>query len=323
MTRHRRRSEEETTTAPRLARADWTVSTLVCTRHRPDSLIRAVRSLLADVDGSLELFVMDQSDGPESEQALACVAQDSRLHYVRSGARGKGAALNEGLRLAHGDIVVCTDDDCEAPPGWATEMARVMNAQPRAAVVFCNVTADPYDRTAGYVPTYERQSDRVLSSILDARHGLGLGAGMALRRDEVLAFGGFDETFGPGSRFGSGDDWDLSLRVLLRGWDVYDTAHVSIRHHGFRTLSDGRSHALRDWIAIGALCAKPIRAGHLSGVVLAICLFGVQALWPPLHDLLRLRRPRGLARIRGFIKGFGQGLRTPVDRETMVFRPTR
>lgn len=310
-------------TARRLNRASGTVSTLVCTRHRPDSLIRTVRSLLADDDRSLELFVMDQSDGPESEQALTGLAQDSRLHYVRSGARGKGAALNEGLRLAHGDIVVCTDDDCEAPPGWVTAMARVMKAQPRAAVVFCNVTADPYDRAAGYVPTYERQSDRLLSSIVDARHGLGLGAGMALRRDAVLAFGGFDETFGPGSRFRSGDDWDISHRALLRGWCVYDTASVSILHHGFRTLAEGKGHALRDWIAIGALCARPIRAGHLSAILLALWFFGGQALWPPLRDMLRLRRPRGLSRIVGFSQGFVEGLRTPVDRATLTFRPIR
>ena len=263
---------------------------------------------------------MDQSDGPESEQALACVAQDSRLHYVRSGARGKGAALNEGLRLAHGDIVVSTTT---AKRRWPTEMARVMNAQPRAAVVFCNVTADPYDRTAGYVPTYERHSDRVLSSIVDARHGLGLGAGMALRRDAVLAFGGFDETFGPGSRFRSGDDWDISLRALLNGWCVYDTASVSLLHHGFRTLAEGKAHALRDWVAIGALCAKPIRAGHLMAITLAVWWFVVEALWPPMRDLFRLRRPSGLSRIVGFSRGFVEGLRTPVDRATLTFRSIR
>jgi hypothetical protein len=200
-------------------------------------------------------------------------------------------------------------------------MARVMAAQTTAAVVFCNVLAPPYDRRAGYVPAYERRCDRVLSSIIEARRGLGLGAGMALRREAVLAFGGFDETFGPGARFASGDDWDISLRAMLGGWHVYDTAAVSILHHGFRTLAEGRVHALRDWVAIGALCAKPIRAGHLSAVPLSLWLFFVEAGWPPVRDLLRLKRPSGLSRIVGFIRGFAGGLRTRVDRKTLVFRP--
>jgi hypothetical protein len=202
-------------------------------------------------------------------------------------------------------------------------MAAVMAAQPAAAVVFCNVLTPRYDRTAGYIPAYERRHDRVLKTISEARRGLGLGAGMALRRDAVLAFGGFDEAFGPGSRFASGDDWDISLRAMLHGWHVYDTAQLSVLHHGFRTFEEGRAHALRDWIAIGALCAKPIRAGYASGVALSVWLFTVEALWPPLRDLLKLRRPGGLSRIVGFARGFAGGLRTPVEEKTLMFRPVR
>jgi len=295
-------------------------SALVCTRDRPESLLQAVRSLLRREDEPFELLIIDQSDGDATERALAPLRSDSRLRYVRSRAAGKGAGINEGLRLAHGEVVVCTDDDCEAPPNWVTDMARVMIAHPRAAVVFCNVAAAPHDRAAGYVPAYNRTTDRVLTSVADAKRGLGLGAGIALRRSAVLAFGGYDEMFGPGSMFRSGDDWDISLRALLNGWQVYDTAGVSILHHGYRTFTEGKTHALRDWIAIGALCAKPIAAGRLSVLPLAIWLFVVEALWPPISDILRLRRPSGLSRIRGFVRGFADGLRTPVDRNTLTFR---
>lgn len=293
-------------------------SGLVCTRNRSDSLIRTVRSLLQS-PGPFEVIVIDQSDDDVAETALGAL-KDTRLRYVRSGARGKGAALNQGLRLAAGEVVVCTDDDCEAPAGWVMDMASVMDAHPRTAVLFCNVLAPPYDRAAGYVPAYERHGDRVLSSILEARRGLGLGAGMALRRRAVLEFGGFDEAFGPGSRFASGDDWDISLRAMLGGWDVYDTAALSVLHHGFRTLAEGKAHAKRDWIAIGALCAKPIRAGYLNGIALSTWLFVGEAVWPPMRDLLNLRKPRGLARIVGFLAGFAGGLRTPVDQKTLLYK---
>ena len=143
---------------------------------------------------------------------------------------------------------------------------------------------------------------------------------MALRREAVLSFGGFDETFGPGSRFPSGDDWDVALRALLFGWEVYECARLSIVHHGFRSLVEGREHTMRDWLAIGALCAKPIRAGYLAGIILSLWLFSVDALWPPLRDILMLRRPAGRMRVAGFIRGFAEGLRTPVDPETLSFR---
>jgi glycosyltransferase involved in cell wall biosynthesis len=298
------------------------VSALVCTRNRTESLLRTVRSLLATDDANIELIVMDQSEGPETQEALAALGTDERLRYTRSAARGKGAALNEGLRLARGCVVVCTDDDCEAPPGWISEMAGALNEQPTATILFCNVIAGPHDRELGYVPTFERTQSRLLSSIGSARHGMGLGAGMALRRDAVLALGGFDETFGPGSRFPSADDWDISQRVLLRGGHVFEAADLSIIHHGFRTLAQGRHHARRDWLAIGALSAKHIRARSVGGVNASLWHFVATALWPPVSDLLKLRRPRGGARIRGYFEGLAEGLRIPVDRKTLLFRST-
>jgi hypothetical protein len=143
---------------------------------------------------------------------------------------------------------------------------------------------------------------------------------MALRRDVVMALGGFDEEVGPGARFPSGDDWDIEHRALLSGWGVYEASHLSILHHGFRTLAQGREHAHRDWFAIGGVCAKPVRAGHVTALVLPIWYFSIHALWPPLSDLLRFRRPRGWSRIEGFLDGFVQGVRTPVSRPGLLFQ---
>jgi hypothetical protein len=201
-------------------------------------------------------------------------------------------------------------------------MAAALEEQPKAAILFCNVTPSAHDRSNGYIPAFERTCDRRMSTVIAARHGLGMGAGMALRRETVLSFGGFDEAFGPGSRFPSGDDWDIALRALLFGWQVYESSRLSIVHHGFRTLLEGREHTLRDWRAIGALCAKPIRAGYPAGIMIALWLFSVDALWPPVRDIVRLRRPTGRMRLVGFVRGFKEGLLTPVDKQTLSFRRT-
>ena len=296
------------------------VSALVCTRNRADAVLASIRSLLDSGAREIEVLVIDQSDGPETERALASLP-DPRLRHHRSKTRGKGAALNEGLRMARGELVVCTDDDCIAPPGWVAAMADILQAHPTVAVLYCNVTAPPYDHQAGYVPTYERTTSRLLRTIGETIDGHGLGAGMAVRRAEILSWGGFDEALGPGSRFASGDDWDITARALLQGWHVYETADLAIVHHGFRTFAEGRQHARRDWIAIGAVCAKPLRAGHWRAVVVPVWEFSAHALWPPLNDLLHGKRPRGSARILGFLRGFADGLRTPVDKHTLIFRP--
>ena len=305
------------------------VSVLVCTCNRPAEVRRAVLSLLADAptDGvgvvEIDLIVVDQSDNRDAEQALCDLIRDGHIRYLESKTRGKGAAMNEGLRLARSPYVVCTDDDCEAPPGWAAGMAALLAVRARVAVAFCRVEAAPHDRDKGYVPQYLPDREHLLKSPLAAGSRRGLGAGMVLRRDIVLSLGGIDESFGPGARFPSGDDWDLEIRVLLKGWETFETDKLFTIHHGFRTFSEGRIHARRDWLALGAAAAKPVRAGHLGLVWVAAHVFVVDALLPIALDLLRGRTPEGLQRVLSFCRGFAQGLATPVDRSTLRYRRPR
>jgi glycosyltransferase involved in cell wall biosynthesis len=295
------------------------VSCVVCTRNRAEPLARVVGSLLAGESEPFELLVIDQSDGPEAEQALARFSGDARLRYHRSSLRGKGKAMNEALGLARGAVIVSTDDDCAAPPGWISGMARVLDSRPEVAVVFCQVLPVPHDRSAGYVPAYHLDQSRTLRSISEVCGGLGIGAGIAFRRDFVQSIGGFDEAFGPGGRFPSADDWDIAMRALLCGRQVYEAAELAIEHDGFRSYEDGKAHSRRDWLALGAVCAKPLRAGRWQAAVVPAWLFSAKAVWPPVADALSLRKPRGVGRIVAFAQGFVQGLRTSVDQKTLRF----
>ncbi len=299
------------------------VSAIVCTRGRATQLPRAIRSLLDDANAELEVIVVDQNEGTESEEALSAERADPRLRYVRSARLGKGAALNEGLAVARGDIVVLTDDDCMVPRGWITDMARVLESQPDAVVAFCRVLPVEHDPTQGYVPTYYPKAPRTLRSVAEVLDGMGLGAGMALNRKFVVSMGGFDESFGPGGRFPSADEWDLCLRALLTGHHVFETPALTIVHDGFRSYTEGRMHARRDWLALGAVTAKPLRAGHWRAVMLPVMLFSQRALWPTIEDALHLRRPRGVGRIVAFVRGFTLGLLTPVDRQRLLFKNER
>ncbi len=297
------------------------VSAVVCTRNRPEPAECVVRSLLSDSDEQIELIILDQSDNSDTERILRPHRADPRLRYYHSTSRGKGVALNEALRLARGGIVVCTDDDCEVPVRWVTAMADVLQSQPTAAIAFCQVLAAKHDTRYGYIPAIEFEESRLVRSSLGACSALGLGAGMAVRRDFALSIGGVDESFGPGGRFPSADEWDLAMRALLHGHHVYEVKELAVVHHGFRTFEEGRWHAQRDWTAIGALCAKPLRAGYLRAAAIPLWFLLSRALWPPVSDILRLRRPQGLQRIVAFLQGFAQGVAIPVERKTLRFMP--
>jgi len=296
------------------------VSVLMCTRGRPTDAQGAVRSLLASVGVELEVIVIDQSDDTDTAEILEGL-HDDRVRYVRSATRGLGAGLDEGLRLARSPYVVHTDDDCEAPPDWVAGMAAILEEMPKVAVVFSNVVAGPYDPKAGFVPVHIRKRDRLIRSVIQTRGQPGMGAGMAMRRDAVLAVGGFDPAMGAGARFFSMDDWDVELRVLLAGWESFHTAQIFVIHHGFRTFAQGHDHTKRNWLGLGAGLAKLTRGGHPSALGLAAMEIWLNVLVPMLRDIVHLRRPVGLRRIVWFAQGFVEGFRTPVDRATLRFAP--
>ena len=135
-----------------------------------------------------------------------------RLRYVRSTTEGVSTARNIGLRMAHNDIVLLTDDDVTVPPEWAHDFADAIAPLPRVAVAFCRVDAAPHDVTKGFIPDHFVDRPVLVRSLLSKSRARGIGAGMAVRRDAVLEFGGFDEHLGPGSALRSGEDRDLAAR---------------------------------------------------------------------------------------------------------------
>jgi hypothetical protein len=264
---------------------------------------------------------VDQSTNEESATSLAALIAADRLRYVRTGTRGLSRARNIGLRLATTRIVAFTDDDCEVADDWIATMQRVFDEQPRTLIAFCNVHAGPYDATMGFIPTYVGAGTRVIRTVREKCSARGIGAGLAVRRAELLAIGGFDEELGAGGRFPAAEDGDAALRAILAGYEVCETDRTHVVHHGFRTWAEGKALASRDWVGIGAASAKPLRAGRWQAGSFAAHEFLVHALWPPVSDLLKLRRPVGFGRSIHFLRGFAMGLRVPVDARSLCFEP--
>jgi glycosyltransferase involved in cell wall biosynthesis len=298
------------------------VTAVVCTRNRGESIVQTVETILANSFPCFELLVVDQSTDERTAVAVARFCTDERFRYIRSATKGLGAAHNIGLRAATADVVVITDDDCAVPPDWLEKMYIVFTQHPAVAVAFCNVAAAPHDSNAGFIPAYLRSESCLLRTIRDKLTARGIGAGMAVRRLPVLAMGGFDESLGCGAIFPSCDDGDIAVRALLRGHQVFETASVEVTHYGYRAFAEGRDLSRRDWVAIGAAYSKPLKAGYWRFWIVPAYEFFIIAIGSLVHETLRLKRPRGFTRVAAFISGFVQGIKTPIDRETLCFRPS-
>ena len=296
------------------------VSALVCTRHRADSVVATVRSILQPDSVCSELLVVDQSTGRSTEVALKPFLDDPRFRYIRSESRGKGRALNLGLAEASGDIVAITDDDCEVGQGWPRHHLDVLSRHPHVAVSYGNVLPVEHDGEKGFIPTYVLTRDRLCKNIWDKLTARGIGANMAVRRDVALKLGGFDPALGPGGQFFACVDGDMTVRCLLEGYHVYETKKSYVYHHGFRDWEEGRTLTRGAWFGIGAAYVKPLKCGRWDALPVLLYEFFEGALLPFIWAMLTFRRPKGWLRIVSFLRGALQGWRTPVDSENILFR---
>lgn len=118
------------------------VSVVIPTRNRPELVIRAVRSALAQTLASLEVIVV--IDGPDSatEQALAAV-DDSRLTMICNAAPVGGAeARNVGVRNSRGQWIAFLDDDDEwARDKLSRQLQVAWKAEKKFPVLTCRLIA--------------------------------------------------------------------------------------------------------------------------------------------------------------------------------------
>lgn len=295
---------------------------MVCTCARGGLIVATIRSILACCPPGVEAIIVDQSDDTDTLQALAPFLDDDRLCYVRAHSKGLGRARNIGLEAARGEIVAFTDDDCVAEAGWLDAHRQAFAAHPAVALCYGTVRAAPHDTEQGYVPDYIVAADHLCLTAREKRRARGIGANFAVRRNTIMQMGGFDALLGAGGEFCSAEDRDLTLRVLLAGYDVYETRQSAVVHHGFRDWRSGRAHTRSDWYGLGAAYAKPLRCGRRDALPYALQELVCHAIVPFARALLTGRSQKGWTRIGAFAAGFLQGLRTPTDRARLLYAPT-
>ena len=93
-----------------------TVSAVIPTRNRPQLVLRAVRSALAQTCDSLDVVVVVDGPDPATESALQTIADPRLKVLVLDAPAGAARARNIAVESASGDWIAFLDDDDEWVP---------------------------------------------------------------------------------------------------------------------------------------------------------------------------------------------------------------
>ncbi len=189
--------------------AEPEVTVCVSTRNRADRLERLVAHLQAQTlpPERFEVVVVDDGSTDDTWQRLQQLAAASpvRITTVRNPtSTGPAAGRNRAWRAGRAPVCAFTDDDCRPAPMWLEHGVAALAERPAIAV-------------GAIRPTHEDEA-RIgpFSRFLVADRGIAgwfATANLFVRRVDLEASGGFDETF----KNAAGEDTDLGLRVTESG----------------------------------------------------------------------------------------------------------
>nr|WP_286944624.1 glycosyltransferase family 2 protein [Pseudomonas sp. UBA6718] len=174
------------------------LSVVIPTYNYAAVLPRAVESVLAQLDESAELIVIDDGSTDDSQQVLARLLERhaGRFRAVHKANGGAASARNLGIDEAAGDFLIFLDADDELAPGALQAVRQHLQAQPQTRLVIgahIAISEDGKSREhkPGVLP--EPALERLRAYLLDKR--LALSNGACVMHREVFARGRYPQAF--------------------------------------------------------------------------------------------------------------------------------
>ncbi|HEX4736535.1 MAG TPA: polysaccharide deacetylase family protein [Allosphingosinicella sp.] len=196
--------------------ADQLISVLIPAFNEARVIESSVHRVLASRGAHIEVIVIDDGSKDATGDIVECAfAADPRVQLLRLPNGGKAHALNRGLELAHGDIIVALDADTQFEAETIAKLARWFSRPEIGAVagnakVGNRVNIVTRWQAVEYVTAQnlERRALARLDAIMVVPGAVG-----AWRRAALVDVGGFPvDTLA--------EDQDLTIAIQRAGWKV-------------------------------------------------------------------------------------------------------
>ncbi|MGD0142731.1 MAG: glycosyltransferase family A protein [Rhizomicrobium sp.] len=202
--------------------ADASLSVLICTHRRPQGLRRILSALVPQLKDRPAREVIVVNDGTHDDDYEAVVEEFAAHIRYRALKKNVGvaAARNAAARMAAGDYLIFTDDDCEPPPFWLDWIVARLDQHPELDLV-AGATKPLWPRKPGFFAHVRAVHELIPSTAQTGGTIIFPTANVAIRRSVFESTGGF----GFPDFQGAGEDTELATRLSLMGVrSLYDPA---------------------------------------------------------------------------------------------------
>jgi glycosyltransferase involved in cell wall biosynthesis len=197
------------------------VSVVIPAYNAAKTIGEAVAHSLSQTKGSLQVELIVVDDG--STDDTAAVAESAGATVIRQENAGPAAARNRGWKSATGTFICFTDSDCIPTAGWLENLLDGFTESQVGAVAGSYEIANPSSWLARWVHQEIMERHKRMPSFIRAFGSYNV----AIPRHVLQATGGFDPVY----RRASGEDNDLSYRIIKKGWRIAFRPQAKVAHY--------------------------------------------------------------------------------------------
>lgn len=217
------------------------LTVLLATRNRPAILRQTLEVLccLQMPSSGWKLVIVDNGSTDQTSTVLASFATRLPLHTVFEPTVGKNYALNAGLGLITGDLVVFTDDDAFPHTNWLTELRKAADEHPEYAIFGGAVVPRWESPPPDWVQWFQWLHLGATYALTDPlwqegpiQPDLVFGPNMAIRTAVFQLGARFDPSIGPrsSSYYAMGSETELILRLSRQGYNAWHVPSAVVEH---------------------------------------------------------------------------------------------
>jgi len=183
-----------------------------------------------------EIIVVDNASTDNTANIIKSYIDKLPICYLYEDKKGKNNALNSGVSLAKGNLIVFTDDDVIPEQEWLVKLASCANLHADytifGGVIKPNWPRQPDKWILDHVPlgvTYAITNEDLIEG--EVHPGLVWGVNMAIRRDVFEAGYRFDASVGPnGKNYVMGSETEFTIRLHKLGYKSWFCKEAVVYH---------------------------------------------------------------------------------------------